>query len=130
MNRIGSVACVAIVAFSMASGGCGMFRKKDQNVQAPPPPDASAYGPQPQPFEPVQVQPSGPQPMPMDPYATSAPSGGFAGGNTYTVQKGDTIFGISRKVYGSNARARDIINANPGINPDRITVGQTINLPE
>lgn len=37
-------------------------------------------------------------------------------GNTYTVQKGDTLFGIARKVYGSgsDAEVRRIVDANGG----------------
>lgn len=38
-------------------------------------------------------------------------------GNTYTVQKGDTLFGIARKLYGSgsDAEVRRIVDANGGI---------------
>jgi LysM repeat protein len=49
---------------------------------------------------------------------------------TYTAQKGDTIYGIARKFFGSDARAKDIIAANPGIDPNKIKVGQVLNLPE
>jgi nucleoid-associated protein YgaU len=37
-----------------------------------------------------------------------------SGGNTYTVQRGDTLFGIARKVYGSTSDAdiRRIVEAN------------------
>jgi len=39
-----------------------------------------------------------------------------SGGNTYTVQRGDTLYGIARKVYGasSDADIRRIVEANGG----------------
>lgn len=46
--------------------------------------------------------------------------------NPYTVQSGDWIYQIARKCGLS---ARDIIAANPGINPHYIVPGQVINLP-
>jgi nucleoid-associated protein YgaU len=56
--------------------------------------------------------------------------GGAARGGTYTVKKGDTITSISRQVYGSPARVRDILAANPDVkDPTRIKVGQKLNLP-
>ncbi len=49
---------------------------------------------------------------------------------TYTVEKGDTIYKIARKFFNTDARAKDIIAANPGIDANHIKVGQVINLPE
>lgn len=50
--------------------------------------------------------------------------------STYTVKKGDTLTGIARQVYGDPRKVRDILNANPGVHdPNRIKVGQTLNLP-
>lgn len=74
----------------------------------PPPPPMTAA--------PQAVEPSTPTPL-VPP-------------RTYTVEKGDTIYGIARKVFGSDTRAKDIIAANPGIDPNHIKVGQVINLPE
>jgi len=50
---------------------------------------------------------------------------------TYTVRKGDTFYGIARKVYGDPARAADLVRANRDRVPDptRLRVGQTIVLP-
>ncbi len=50
---------------------------------------------------------------------------------TYTVQAGDTLFSISKRFYGTNARWRDIRDANRLIIPQdgRVRQGQEIKLP-
>lgn len=57
---------------------------------------------------------------------TPAPA---AGGQTYTVQKGDTLWSIAKSYYGDGQKWRDIVNANPGLNPKKLRVGQQITLP-
>ena len=47
-------------------------------------------------------------------------------GVKYTVQKGDTIAEIAKKL---GVKAQDIINANKITDPSRITVGQTLFIP-
>ena len=47
-------------------------------------------------------------------------------GISYTVQKGDTLAVIAKK---TGARQQDIINANKLADPSRITVGQTLFIP-
>ncbi|MCX7710553.1 MAG: LysM peptidoglycan-binding domain-containing protein [Clostridia bacterium] len=47
-------------------------------------------------------------------------------GRYYSVKAGDTLYLISRRF---NLNLRDLINANPGINPERIYIGQVICLP-
>ncbi|MEO1237227.1 MAG: LysM peptidoglycan-binding domain-containing protein [Planctomycetota bacterium] len=49
---------------------------------------------------------------------------------TYTVQKGDSFWKIAQSVYGSGARAADIAAANPGLDPQRLTIGTEIVLPD
>ncbi|KKM10623.1 peptidoglycan-binding protein [Clostridiales bacterium PH28_bin88] len=44
----------------------------------------------------------------------------------YTIKAGDTLFRIARRF---NIRVEDIINANPGINPRNLQIGQQICLP-
>lgn len=60
-------------------------------------------------------------PAPAPPPTPSCP-----GGTLYTVVSGDTLSAIAAR-YGVTLRA--IINANPGINPDVISVGQQICIP-
>lgn len=49
--------------------------------------------------------------------------------SSYTVQRGDTLWRIASNKYGNGQKWRDIINANPGLSPQSLRVGQTINLP-
>ena len=59
--------------------------------------------------------------------ATTAPKA-----TTYTVKKGDTLWGISKKFLGNGAKYNLIYNANKGKikNPNLIYVGQTFTIPQ
>lgn len=48
------------------------------------------------------------------------------GYDTYTVRPGDTLYGIARAYYTT---VNAIVTANPGIDPDRIAVGQQLVVP-
>lgn len=52
-----------------------------------------------------------------------------AAGNTYTVQKGDTLWSIAQKFLGNGQRWREIVDVNPGLDPSKLKVGQSIVLP-
>lgn len=58
--------------------------------------------------------------------ATNAPQT-----KTYTVKKGDTLWGIAKKYYGNGAKYPTIYNANKGKikNPNLIYVGQVFTIP-
>lgn len=58
--------------------------------------------------------------------ATNAPQT-----KTYTVKKGDTLWGITKKYYGNGAKYPTIYNANKGKikNPNLIYVGQVFTIP-
>jgi LysM repeat protein len=56
------------------------------------------------------------------PVETSAPPAG----QTYTIQSGDTYYGIGQR-FGVSMQA--IKDANPGVEPTRLQVGQVINIP-
>jgi 5'-nucleotidase/UDP-sugar diphosphatase len=65
-----------------------------------------------------------PPPTPVAPVETTASSGG-----TYTVKKGDTLYGIARARYGDGKQWQRIANANPGVSPQSLKVGQTLVIP-
>ncbi|HUO09861.1 MAG TPA: LysM peptidoglycan-binding domain-containing protein [Phycisphaerae bacterium] len=47
-------------------------------------------------------------------------------GGTYTIQKGDTFGSLAKK---NHTTSKAILAANPGVNPNRLKVGQKINMP-
>ena len=54
------------------------------------------------------------------------------GGQTYTVQPGDTLSKISQRFYGDPGKHMDIYYANREKieDPDNISVGQELTIPE
>lgn len=58
----------------------------------------------------------------------TAPNQGIAGGN-YTVVKGDHLWAISIRAYGDGYQWVKIAKASNLKNPDKILVGQVLNLP-
>ena len=52
------------------------------------------------------------------------------GSNTYTIEQGDTLYGIALKHYGDARGAPVIEAANPGLNPRALRVGEKITLPD
>jgi len=66
------------------------------------------------------------------PSRTEAPVRTPGGGRTYTVVAGDTLSHISGKVYGTNARWRDIFEANRNVMPNEnsLRIGMELQLPE
>lgn len=67
---------------------------------------------------------------------TAAGIGACVGGSheahadsVYTVQKGDTVYKISRKFAGNTSLVKDIVKANNLSNPNLILVGQKLNIP-
>jgi LysM repeat protein len=53
-----------------------------------------------------------------------------AGGNMYTIASGDTLAGISQRLYGDARYASAIEAANQGINPRALKIGQQIVIPD
>jgi LysM repeat protein len=58
--------------------------------------------------------------------ATVAPPAGVPCPNPYTVQQGDWLYKIARNC---GVAVQDLINANPGINPNALKPGQLLNMP-
>ena len=93
----------------------------EETVAPEPIPAPEVQGPQVQTQPPSQVAP---QPADPEPIGGAAPQA-----NTYTVRKGDTLWSIAQRVYGDGQRWVDIVDANPGLSPNKLRVGQTITLP-
>lgn len=82
-------------------------------------------------FEPVEVDDYDDQPVAVDEADDAqSPEQPTASGNTYTVQRGDTLWSIANDHYGDGQRWQDIVKANPGLNSETLAVGQQITLPE
>ncbi len=109
-----------LVAGCLLLQGCGMFGKpKDHTVTQVPDGD----------LPPVEVQTLEPvAPVETMPVVETAPVQLPDSSSTtpYTIQKGDTISAVA---YKYNLRWQDVVAVNPGITPNRLRVGQVIQLP-
>jgi len=63
------------------------------------------------------------------PVVASVPKASSKGGRSYKVQKGDTLSAIARRELGSAGRSGEIQALNPGLDPAKLKVGQSITLP-
>jgi nucleoid-associated protein YgaU len=52
-----------------------------------------------------------------------------SGTGTYVVRAGDTLSSIASRVLGDGNRWREILSANPGLNPKRLFVGKSLRVP-
>ncbi len=50
--------------------------------------------------------------------------------NTHVVKAGETLSDVSKQHYGTTTKWKDIVKANPGIDPEGLKVGQKLKLPE
>jgi len=50
-------------------------------------------------------------------------------GSNYTVKQGDTLYHIAKVHYGNGNQWQRIANANPGISPTSLKVGQVLVMP-
>jgi len=64
-----------------------------------------------------------------EPIAAAPMSASMSGGSSYTVKPGDTLWKISTTHYGDGKKWKQICDANPGLSPQKLKVGQTITLP-
>lgn len=75
---------------------------------------------------PTPVAYAAPAPAPTD---MGVPSGAGAANGSYTIKRGDTLWKIASQHYGDGKKWREIADANPGLTPSELRVGQTITLP-
>ncbi len=76
----------------------------------------------------IRVKPGAPAPS----AAPNASAPAAAAQQTYTVQAGDTLSGIAKKLLGNAAEYMDIYNANRDqlSDPDKIQPGQVLKIPQ
>lgn len=110
---------VAVLVGTLALVGCNKKPKEDVAKAAPPPPPLEA-APAPAPAPSTVVVAPAPAPAPAEAMAT---------GKVYIVKAGDTLSKIAREQLGGINHLGALKAANPGINFDRLKVGQKINLP-
>jgi len=132
MSRMRVIVLVAAAAFILT--GCKSQKTSYGPDSAPPPSyltatEPIANTPPAAPSNPpaLAVGNAVPQPAPTDAFPAPAPS--TAGGNSYIVRQGDTLWSIATRHYGNGQRYRDIISANPGLNPRKLRVGQSLVMP-
>ena len=119
---------VGLLGLAIA-GGCSNAKKTtESSVTEPLTPAPVAYQPAPQPYtpSPVAAQPVTYDSTPAPMAASAAPA---VSGGSYTVKKGDTLYGIAKSRYGSGKEYTKIVAANPGLSPQTLKVGQTITIP-
>lgn len=134
LNKFAVVAATAVLGGVLVVGGCA---KKTRTASASalditPPPTPVYAPPQPVAQQPTPVaQPVVYDTQPVQGYAPATPQaqGGFGAGGSYTVKKGDTLFGIAKSRYGNGNQWQRIAAANPGLTPQNLKAGQTITLP-
>ncbi len=114
----GLAASMAIVGCQNKSGSNSTAETTDQPLYTSNPAPAPAYEPTPMPATPVSASP-----------VSSSGSAVSMGSGNYTVKKGDTLYGIARAKYGDGKQWKRIAEANPGLDPNKIKVGQTIVIP-
>jgi 5'-nucleotidase len=73
------------------------------------------------------------EPTPALPAATVTPAmdttPSLASGATYKVKTGDTLWKLAALHYGNGNQWKKIADANPGLTPTNLKVGQTITIP-
>jgi len=105
-------------------------------VQVPPTPPAPPTPPQaqaPPPQAPPQTPPVAPSPPPAQPPTAQAPSVAAVPTSfpaTYIVQAGDSLMGISRRMYGTTTMVERIMEVNGIEDADTIFFGQVLVLPQ
>ena len=74
-----------------------------------------------------QAQSAQPMPEPMPQIIPNAPA--VQAYTSYTVRRGDTLWSIAKQHYNDGQRWKEIVAANPGLDPTKLKVGQQIIVP-
>jgi len=67
-----------------------------------------------------------PPPLPAATRETSLAPSALAEGTEHTIMKGDSFFTLAKKY---NVSQKSIVNANPGVDPTRLKIGQKVKIP-
>jgi len=126
---------IGLFAGTVVLAGCN--NQEQAQLTPVPPPAETGYGDLPTGYTDPQPIATDPQPLVIEqPQVITATDGGnwdystpTDASETYTIVKGDTLYAIAKRHYGDGNRWKDILNANPGIQPKRLMVGQEITLP-
>jgi 5'-nucleotidase/UDP-sugar diphosphatase len=123
----------------IAAAGCSTTTRGPSDPAPEPPPPAApvmTVDPWAKSASPAPAsEPPAPVPAVVEPPARPAPEEPAAaapatnGSRTHTVVKGDTLYQISVKYYGTGSKWPRIVEANPGLKPERMPVGKTIVIP-
>jgi len=60
------------------------------------------------------------------PGAAASAGDGFV---VHTVQKGDTLWSLAKQYLGDGKRYKEIVDANPGLTPEKLAAGMQIHIP-
>lgn len=118
-----AVWALTLGAMGVAAGCSG--NKKSASADIPQDPSVTEVSAAP---APVYVAPAAPAYTPPSDSATVTPVSS-AMGASYTIKPGDTLYSIAKAKYGDGKQWNRIVSANPGLNPQKLKVGQTITLP-
>ncbi len=132
--------CVAAGLLTVAVGCQSQKKIAEPNplVDNAPAPAPVAYQPAPQPIaQPAavtatpaaDVTPAVMTETPTAPTGSKSASSSAIAGHKYTIKKGDNLYTIAKKRYGSGNDYKKILAANPGLNENRLVPGKTIVLP-
>lgn len=68
-----------------------------------------------------------PEARPLPPVTVTPPA---PAGRTYVIKNRDTLWGIATRELGSGKRSKEIVDLNPGLQPTKLKIGQTLILPD